>query len=189
VAFQDDVSKYKNVKGEPPMATKDCMYSASSIFRNFIGHTDVKVNWFKLMKYNEDPNKVDRDAMFCENYWSELISDYGALNKWERWIARLYASEFFSEDDLPILKELVERYFVTTISVEGRPLPLVFRDSSILVEATPYLFISDLSDTIPLYYGAGGDKHYDFDYCGHVNVDGLRPAVMELLAQDYSRGL
>ena len=109
------------------MGKKECVYSASSVFRRFIGNTDVKVDWFKLMNYQDDPYFPwpNPDEMFSEEDWSNIIEGYMALDRRERWIARLYASQFFSEDDIGDLRTVVQRDFGATVSVKKVSLPIV----------------------------------------------------------------
>ena len=68
------------------------VYRASSIFKNFVGDKAVKVEWFKLMEYQDDPYFpwTNPDDMPSEDDWSRLIADYRCLDRRERWIARLY---------------------------------------------------------------------------------------------------
>ena len=174
-----------------------CVYRARSIFRNFIDKNDVEVNWFKLMDYQDDPYFPwpNPDGMPTEEDWTNLIADYPDLDRRERWIARLYASQFFSEYDLEDLRKLVEMYFHTAISVDELRLPLPFKDSEGGIACTPYLFISNPSNTISFYYDADEaeemelDNLCECDFCGSVNIDGQRDVDMDSLAWDYSRRL
>jgi len=174
-----------------------CVYTARSIFRNFIDRNDVEVKWFKLMDYQDDPYEPwpNPDGMPTEEDWTNLIADYPDLDRRERWIARLYASQFFSEYDLEDLRKLVEMYFHTAISVDELRLPLPFKDSEGGIACTPYLFISNPSNTISFYYDADEaeemelDNLCECDFCGSVNIDGQRDVDMDSLAWDYSRRL
>jgi hypothetical protein len=79
---------------------------ASSILRDFIDRNDVKVDWYALMFYDEivgwNPFRVDDHL--DEEYWSDLIEGYLRLDERERWKARHYASEFFTDFHVEKLK-------------------------------------------------------------------------------------
>ena len=86
-------------------------------------------------------------------------------------------------------------YFHTAISVDELRLPLPFKDSEGGIACTPYLFISNPSNTISFYYDADEaeemelDNLCECDFCGSVNIDGQRDVDMDSLAWDYSRRL
>jgi len=170
------------------------LYSASSIFHNFIGDTDVKVDWFKLMDYQDDPYFPwpNPDEMFGEEDWNRLIADYMALDRRERWVARLFVSQFFSEDDIEDLRNVVQRDFGTTISVGKVTLPLIFKDRESGVERTPYLFGSTPSNTITLCPDFDEEEDFNlliYDYCGYFNFDGEIAVDIETHLEDYLRRL
>ena len=173
------------------------VYSASSVFRKFMGKNDVKVDWFKLMDYQDDPYFPwpNPDGMPTEEDWNNLIADYPDLDRRERWIARLYASEFFFEYDLHDLEKLVKRCFKTTVSLEKIQLPLTFKDINSGFERTPYLLISNPSNTISLCYDIDEAEEmelnnlFDCDFCGYVNIDDQRVVDMKSLAWEYSSRL
>jgi hypothetical protein len=186
VAFQHEASQ--------TMGKGGCVYSASSVFRNFIGNTDVNVDWFKLMNYQDDPYFPwpNPDEMFNEEDWNRLIAGYMALDRRERWIARLYASQFFSEDDIEDLRTVVQRDFGTTVSTEKVPLPLIFKDRKTRVQRTPYLFISTPSNTVTLCPDFDEEEDFNFlvyDYCGYFSFDGERAVDVGIYLDDYIRRL
>jgi hypothetical protein len=186
----------QHFKGETIMFifNRKCGYRAHSIFRNFIDKNDVEVDWFNLMDYQDDPYEPwpNPDGMPTEEDWAGLIADYPDLDRRERWIARIYASQFFSEYDLEDLRKLVRRYFKTSISLEKLPLPLAFKDANSGIVRTPYLFISNPRNTISLCYDIDEaeemelDNLFDCDFCGHVNIDGQGDVDLDSLAWDYS---
>jgi hypothetical protein len=184
-------------KGDATMEYGKIVYRAFSVLHSFLGKDAVKVEWFKLMEYQDDPYEPwpNPDDMPSEYDWSRLIADYTDLDRRERWIARLYSSQFFSKDDLEDLRKLVKKYFETSISVEKLHRPLVFKDINTGMERIPYLFISKPSNTFSLCYDIDEAEEmelnnlFDCDFCGYVNIDGQRVADMESVAWEYSRRL
>jgi len=178
-----------------------CVYTARSIFRNFIDRNDVEVKWFKLMDYQDDPYEPwpNPDGMPTEEDWTKLIQGYEYMDRRERWVARLYASEFFSEYDLEDLRKFVERWFKTDIQVQEVPLPLRFKDLKTRDGHTPYLFVSNPGNTIslePLCYETPEDE--DFDPClldcrGYINFDDTmlvkEPSKLQSQLRKYMRRL
>jgi hypothetical protein len=148
------------------------------------------INILTKSNYRPWPNP---DEMPTEEDWAKLIADYMDLDRRERSIARLYASQFFLEYDLEDLTKLVKSYFRTTISVEKISVPLAFKDGNSGVERTPYLFISNPRNTFSLGYDIDEAEEmelnnlFDCDFCGYIDVDGQKALDMESLAWEYSR--
>jgi hypothetical protein len=50
------------------------VYSAYSILKGFTGTDDVKVDWFKMMEYYEDPDFPWFDDWPNREYWSKVVA-------------------------------------------------------------------------------------------------------------------
>jgi hypothetical protein len=152
------------------------VYSAYSILKGFRGTDDVKVDWFKMIHYYEDPYDYPPfDEWLNDQYWSELVAGYMRLDKRARWKARHYVSEFFPEHFLKCLRSFVEDRLRTSVFVEEVSLPLRFKNRKTGKEQTPYLFISSPNNTIIFEPDLEEDDGLFFELCGHLNFGNAAP--------------
>ena len=102
------------------MSGSNFVYRASSILKNFVGNNAVKVEWFDLVYYNDDPylHYPEPNYMLSEDDWSRVIKGYRKLDRRERSVARIYAFEFFVEYQLEQLRAFTQRVFNADISLE-----------------------------------------------------------------------
>jgi hypothetical protein len=156
------------MKGHTTMTERQKLYRASSILRDFIDRNDVKVDWYALMFYDEivgwNPFRVDDHL--DEEYWSDLIEGYLRLDERERWKARHYASEFFTDFHVEKLKAVIEKRFISPLVIEEVAVPIQFKNGKDGNEPTPHLFVSDGNNTIFLK-----DDGLFCDVCGHLNFN------------------
>ena len=151
------------------------VYGAYSILKDFAGTDDVKVDWYTMMDYYEDPDFPWFDEWPNQEYWSKLVADYTELDKRERWKARHYVSEFFPEHFLEPMGSFVEEMLKTSVIVEEVFLPVRFKSRKTGKEQTPYLFISSPSNTICFEPNMEEDDGPFFDLCGHLNFGNAAP--------------
>jgi hypothetical protein len=164
------------------MNAPEKLYRAYSILKDFMDRESVRVDWYTLMYYDEIVgwNPFRTDDQLDEEYWSDLIAGYLRLNERERWKARHYASEFFTDFHLEKLKSCIEKRFRTSLVVEEVAVPVQFKNGKAGKEPTPQLFASDPNNTIFLK-----DDDLFCDVCGHLNFDNGVPTqgIVDLESQ------
>jgi hypothetical protein len=152
------------------------VYRAHSILKGFTGTDDVRVDWFKMMHYYEDPYDYPPfDEWLNDEYWRNLVAGYMRLDKRERWKARHYVSEFFPEHFLECLRSVVEDRLRASVFVNEISLPVGFRTRKDGKEQTPYLFISSPDNTIIFEPDLEEEDGLFFDLCGHLNFGNAAP--------------
>lgn len=134
------------------------LYIAYSFMHDLLNRNQLFVTWFK------------NEGTLGEVDYSKIIKDYDQLYEAAKARARYWANQFFTEEEIGVLRQYLKEKSGTALFVEEYSLPLEFKHSETGEEDEPYLIYSHPFNTVDI--GDADNElpfqlfgNFDFHFC------------------------